>query len=165
QNEATKHADMFVTFLDANRVLVAQVDARRDPINAAILDRNAQQLQRLQLTGARGKSLQVHRFPVPTREGTYWSPYTNIIMANRLVLMPTFESDDQRIVQNAIATYRRLLPGYEVRTIDMTSMKALQGSLHCLSLNLPAGAPWPRTFYSFQNSLRSLRSATQHSQK
>ncbi|WP_419189296.1 agmatine deiminase family protein [Stieleria marina] len=153
QQEATRHADMFATFLDSNRVLVARVDRFRDPINAAILDRNA---ARLQTARVAGRPLEVHRIDVPPREGMFWSPYTNIIMANKLLLMPTFDTDSKLIVQNAIATYQRLLPDYQIKTVDMTSMKTLQGSLHCLSLNLPDKAPWPKTYYSFKSTIESL---------
>ncbi|MGB7344485.1 MAG: agmatine deiminase family protein [Pirellulaceae bacterium] len=153
QEEATRHADMFATFIDENRVLIARVDALRDPVNAAILDRNA---QRLQTVTVKGQPLQVHRIEVPTREETYWSPYTNIILANKLLLMPTFDSDPQPIVQNAIATYQRLLPDHQITTVDMTSMKTLQGSLHCLSLNLPDNAPWPEKYYSFDSAFKGL---------
>jgi agmatine/peptidylarginine deiminase len=153
QQEATKHADMFATFLDSHRVLVARVDARRDPINAGILERNA---RRLQATQVNGRPLEVHRINIPPRDQTYWSPYTNIIMANQLLLMPTFDSDPPHLVQQAIATYKRLLPEHVIETVNMTSMKTLQGSLHCLSLNLPDKAPWPKTYYSFENTVKSL---------
>jgi agmatine/peptidylarginine deiminase len=153
QQEATRHVDMFATFLDPQRVLVARVDAGRDPVNAGILERN---VARLRATIVNGRPLDVHRIDIPVRENTYWSPYTNVIMANRLLLMPTFSTDPPHIVRQAIATYKRLLPQYEIKTVDMTSMKSLQGSLHCLSLNLPDKAPWPKTYYSFANTIKSL---------
>lgn len=152
--EATKHVDMFVTFLDQRRVLVAQVDAWRDGVNASILDRNAAKLRSVTVDG---QPLEVHRIKIPPREGTFWSPLTNIIMANNLILMPVFDSDDKQIIQNAIATYRRLLPDHQIKTINMTSMKSLQGSLHCLSLNLPEFAPWPKNYFTFQTTIERLK--------
>ena len=157
QQEATRHADMFVTLLAPDKALVAQVDAWRDPVNAAILDRNARRLQSAKIDG---RPMEVHRIRIPPREGTYWSPYTNIIIANNLVLMPTFNSDDPNIVRSAIATYQRLLPSHTVKTIDMTSMKTLQGSLHCLSMNLPEGAPWPKKYYTYQSTIDGLEEET-----
>ena len=154
QQEATRHADMFATFLDTDRVLVARVDAFRDPINAAILERNARRLQSVQVNG---RPLTVHRIDIPVRDQTYWSPYTNVIMANRLLLMPTFVSDPPQLVQQAVATYKKLLPDFEIKTVDMTSMKTLQGSLHCLSLNLPDKAPWPNKYYSLKSTLAGLK--------
>ena len=153
QQEATKHVDMFVTFLDQHRVLVAQLDPVRDSLNASILDRNAAKLRNVKVDG---KPLEVHRIRIPPREGTYWSPLTNIVIANNLVLMPTFDSDDKNIIANAVATYRRLLPNHQVKTINMSSMKTLQGSLHCLTLNLPAFAPWPKNYFTFKTTVENL---------
>ncbi len=153
QQEATRHVDMFATFLAADQVVVARVDPISDAINAAILDRN---VRRLRSVIFQGRPLQVHRIDVPPREQTFWSPYTNIILANRLLLMPTFDSDPQPIVQKAIATYQQLLPGYEIQTIDMTSMKTLQGSLHCLSMNLPKKSPWPMNYFSLGSAVKQF---------
>ena len=158
QNEATQHCDLFVTLIAPNRAVVASLERWQDPINSAILDQNARRLQEVRING---KPMEVHRIKVPPRQGTYWSPYTNVILANNLLLMPKFDSDPPAIVQNAIATYQRLLPGYTVKTIDMTSMKALQGSLHCLSLNLPEHAPWPKTFYTFDATIKGMKNQKQ----
>ena len=156
QQEATKHADMFVTMLAPDRALVAQLDPWHDATNAAILDRNARKLAAVRVND---KPMEVHRIRIPPRQGTYWSPYTNIILANDLLLMPTFDSDDPSIVAGALATYRRLLPRHTVKTIDMTSMKSLQGSLHCLSMNLPAKSPWPSEFYTYKDTVDGLNRA------
>ncbi|TWU08533.1 agmatine deiminase family protein [Stieleria varia] len=148
QNEITKHVDMFLTFLDKDHVLVGELDRFRDPINAAILDRNAQRLGQVTVEG---KPLRVSRIPMPTRDGTQWSSYTNIIMAGNLILMSTFDSDPPDVLAAAKATYERLAPGKVVETVDLTSMKALQGSLHCLSMNMPEFAPWPKLVYSYES--------------
>ena len=42
EQEPTRHADMFASFLASDLVLVAQVDRRLDPVNASVLDFNAQ---------------------------------------------------------------------------------------------------------------------------
>lgn len=59
------------------------------------------------------------------------------------VLVPIFRSDSDALV------------GYTVKTIDMTSMKQLQGELHCLSLHIPAFAAVPDEIYLFKNSVRA----------
>ena len=125
---------MFTTFLAPDHMLVARLDPRVDPSNAQILDENARFLQTVKVDG---KPMRVDRIDIPPRQDKYWSPYTNVIFANDLVLIPTYQDDSPALVSRAIQTYRRLLPGKKVDTIDMTSMKKLEGALHCLSINVP----------------------------
>ena len=132
--EATKHVDMLTTFLAPGHMLVARLDPRVDPANARILDENARFLKTVQVDG---RPMRVDRIDIPPRQDKYWSPYTNVIFANDLVLIPIYKSDSPVLVNRAIETYRRLLPGKEVDTIDMTSMQKLEGALHCLSINVP----------------------------
>ena len=132
--EATKHVDMLTTFLAPDHMLVARVDPRVDPANAQILDENARFLRTVKVDG---RPMRVDRIDIPPRQGKYWSPYTNVIFANDLVLVPVYKSDSPALVSRAIQTYRRLLPGKHVDTIDMTTMQKLEGALHCLSINVP----------------------------
>ena len=132
--EATKHVDMFTTFLAPDHMLVARLDPRVDPVNARTLDENARFLQTVKVDG---RPMRVDRIDIPPRQDKYWSPYTNVIFANDLVLIPTYKSDSQALVNRAVQTYQRLLPGKKVDTIDMTSMQKLEGALHCLSINVP----------------------------
>ncbi|MGB7323302.1 MAG: agmatine deiminase family protein [Rubripirellula sp.] len=152
QSELTKHVDMFATFLSPEDVMVAQLDSRFDPVNAAILDRNAARLSKIKVGD---RPLRVHRIQIPVRDGTSWSAYTNVVIAGDLVLIPIFGTDPPAMVEAAKAVYRRLLPEHTIETIDMSSMKQLQGELHCLSLHVPAFAPMPDRIYPFENSVRA----------
>ena len=147
EQEQTRHADMFATFLAADLVLVAQVDRRLDPLNASILDSNAKQLSKVKVDG---RPLRVERIWIPPKRGESWSPFTNIILTDRLVLIPTFKHDPPQYVQRAIQTYKRLLPNNHVATVDMTSMEKLGGSLHCLSCPIPSFAELPKDTMSFE---------------
>lgn len=146
RNESTKHVDMFAAFLAPDHVLVASVDPRSDSVNSRILDWNAKKLSELTVDG---KRMRVDRIQIPPRDGKAWSTYTNAIFTDRLVLMPTMSSDSKAIVDKAYAKYQRLLPNHHIAKIDITSMKKLQGSLHCMSLNLPAFAELPEGVISF----------------
>lgn len=140
QNEKTKHVDMFATFTSSKEVLVAKLDPRLDPTNARILDYNAQRLGKITIDG---KPLKVHRIPVPVRRGTSWSPYTNVIIANKLVMMPVMQTDDRATMKEAINVYRRVLPDHRVATVDITTMAKLQGALHCMSVHVPSYVKLP----------------------
>lgn len=140
QGEKTKHVDMFATFVNSREVLVAKVDPRMDPVNARILDQNVRRLQRISIGG---EPLKVRRIPVPVRRGTSWSPYTNAIIANKLVMMPVMQTDDRSTIREAINVYREALKDHRVATVDITSMAKLQGALHCMSIHVPHYANLP----------------------
>ena len=148
QSEATRHADMFMTFVAKDRVVVARLNPRQDPVNAAVLDRNARRLASVQVEG---KQLEVHRVDIPARDGQSWSAFTNLIIANDLVLMPVYETDPEAYVNRAKLTYQRLMPGHKIKTMDITSFRKLQGELHCLSMNLPDKADFPRKTYRYKD--------------
>lgn len=151
QNEKTKHVDMFAAFTSSKEVLVAQLNPRLDPINARILDYNAKQLQRIIIDG---KPLKVNRIPIPVRRGTSWSPYTNVIIANKLIMMPVMQTDDRETMRAAINVYRRVLPDHRVATVDITSMAKLQGALHCMSIHVPSYVDLPEEkLVSFERAL------------
>ena len=154
QNESTKHVDMFAAFLAPDHVLVAELGPRSHPTNARILNNNARRLARIKING---KLLRVSRIRIPQPNGTSWSTYTNAIITDRLILLPTMKSDPPAIVRNAIATYKKHLPDHHIATVDITSMKNLQGSLHCLSINLPASAPLPQGVINFDRALQIAR--------
>ncbi|MBB3207942.1 agmatine/peptidylarginine deiminase [Rhodopirellula rubra] len=149
QNEETQHVDMFTTFIAADTVLVANVLSSTDPVNAGILNRNVERLRNVR-TG--GKPLKIHRLNIPTRDGNAWSAYTNAILTHNLVLVPVLETDPPHLVQQALHTYQQLLPDHRVETINMTSMRDLQGELHCLSMHVPIFAPMPKNLYGFDAS-------------
>lgn len=152
--EATKHVDMLATFLAKDHILVAQVDPRSDRYNAQVLDHNAEFLRSVKIDGT---PLKVSRIQIPPREDRYWSPYTNVIFANQLLLMPVYDSDPPAIRQNAIATYQRLLPGVTVETINMTSMKKLEGALHCMSINVPEFADLPSDLIPYSEAIKRFQ--------
>ncbi|MCM2369560.1 agmatine deiminase family protein [Aporhodopirellula aestuarii] len=150
-NEETRHVDMFTTFLTPDTLLVASVDPATDPENAAILDRNVERLQNVRVAG---RPLDVQRIAIPTRNGNAWSAYTNAILANDLVLVPVIETDPPTLIRDALQTYRELLPGHHVETINMSSMRDLQGELHCLSMHIPRIARMPNNLYGFESALK-----------
>ncbi len=133
-NEDTQHVDMFATFIDAHTIVIGQLDPRIDPENARILDENAQALQRIRMGD---RQLRVVRMELPPRHDGVWYPYTNVIFANGLLLVPTFRGDDQRRLSRALATYQRILPKWEIQCVLTDDISSAGGSLHCTTMNLP----------------------------
>lgn len=132
--EPTGHVDMFATFTSENTVVVATMDPVRDPVNAAVLDRNANKLAGYPTPNG---PLQVERIPMPVQEEGLWRSFTNVLLFNGVVMMPVYQGVDAEMEREAAETYRRLLPGWTVRGIDCTKLIRLGGAVHCVTLNLP----------------------------
>lgn len=135
KGEPTEHVDMFATFVAADTLLLGSYQPEDDPINAAILDRNAERLENV--VTAAGK-LQIHRIPMPDRPTGIWATYTNVVYVNGLLLVPSYGPEHAKTEEAAIAVYRKLLPNWEVATIDCRSLIQCDGALHCATLPLRA---------------------------
>ena len=133
--EMTGHVDMFAAFTSADTIVVGQYDARIDPVNADVLNENARILSGIQVEP--GKRLNVVRMPMPSNRGGVWRTHTNAIFANGTLLMPIYPGFDAQSRQQAMETFRTLLPGWEVEGIDTTSIIQNRGALRCVCIQVP----------------------------
>jgi agmatine/peptidylarginine deiminase len=132
--EPSGHADMFCTFTAPDTIVVASCDPRLDPQNAAILDQNARRLSGLETPCG---PLKVVRLPMRPRRELRWMTYTNVIYANGLLLVPSYAPDaDPEVERQVLATYRGLLPGWRIVSIQAAPLLDGLGSLHCVAMNL-----------------------------
>ena len=132
--EGTAHVDMFATFTSPTTIVVGSYDPEVDPDNAGILDRNAQALSKVLTRHGR---LNVVRIPMGSREGDCWRTYTNCIFANGVLVVPTYgDYDDSEVMKQVLDTYRELLPGWKVTTVDSQSLIGDGGALRCASLGI-----------------------------
>ena len=77
----------------------------------------------------RRAGFRVERIPVlPTRKDFAWITYTNAILEDRVVYLPRYGLPG--LDSAAAAVYGRL--GFEVRPVDVSSVYAHGGTLHCL---------------------------------
>lgn len=133
-SEPTGHIDMFASFVAPNVVVVGEYDPKVDPVNADILNENAKIL-------SEGRTafgpLRVVRIPMPSNRGGLWKTFTNVIYANGTLIMPTYGAAELELQKEAIATFQRLLPDWEVIGIDATTVIKQRGSLRCVSINIP----------------------------
>lgn len=131
-DEPTEHVDWFLAFTAVNQVVVGEYRGG-DPTNAAVLNGCAKQLANLPTPAG---PLQVHRIPMPPRGSDYFGgTYTNVVFANGVLLVPTWP-DAAAENEEALATYRQLLPDWEVVGIDCSSLVRREGALHCATRNL-----------------------------
>jgi agmatine/peptidylarginine deiminase len=139
--ESTGHVDMFVTFTAPDTVVVGAYDPRQDPINAAVLDRNAARLAEVEIAG---RPLRVERIPMPDNKDGVWRTFTNVVYANGALLMPSYPESDAQAQARAAALYRRLLPDWKLVPIDASGVAKQGGALHCVTMNLGALGPLPK---------------------
>jgi len=134
RRESTGHVDVFACFTNATTVLVGRYAANVDPVNAAVLDRNAALLRRVRTEGG---PLRVERIPMPENDDDCWRTYTNCLFVKPAVLVPSYGGAEESEEAEALATFRRLLPGWQVETIDASRLITREGALRCAALHVP----------------------------
>ena len=140
KGEPTGHADMFMTFLAPDVAVVSKCDTKTDPENARGLDAIANGLADIKTS--RGP-MRIYRVPLPPPKGTHWRTFTNIIMANGVLLMPTFADLDPQMQTEAMETYSRLLPGWQIVGVRADPLLDHNGLLHCITMDVPAFVKLP----------------------
>ena len=142
EGEATGHVDMFATFTAPDTVVIGECSPREDPVNSAILDRNAQRLAGVRTACG---PLHVVRIPVSQTntppyeyfpDGYVWHSYTNVVYANQVLLFPIYSDADPKRQEQAMNVYRRLLPGWKIIGVEADVLARGMASLHCVTLNL-----------------------------
>ena len=131
--EGTQHVDMFACFVNPGTVLVGSYHPKVDSINAAILDRNAEQLSRVK---TKNGNLKVVRIPMDHHEDDNWRTYTNCIFANGVVIVPTYRSGSSKMADAAVRVYQQHMPGWQVIGLDSSELIRTGGALRCASLGL-----------------------------
>jgi len=124
------HIDDVARFTDASTVVAATEDDPADP-NHEILKENEAILAEY--------PVRVVRLPMP--KPLYFSgqrlpaSYANFYIANRTVLVPTFNDPNDRLALNILAG---LFPHHEVSGIDCTALVWGLGTIHCMTQQQPA---------------------------
>ena len=131
--EPNSHIDMFATFTAPDTIVIGEYDHDYDPMNAAILDENAQVLKGFKTPFG---PLQVYRVPMPERPIGYWGTYTNVIFSNGMLLFPSYGKQHIRTEEAAVEVYRKLLPGWPIVRIDCSGIIRDNGSLRCVTMNI-----------------------------
>jgi agmatine deiminase len=130
------HVDDLARFVDA-RTVVTVVEPRRDDPNGAPLEENRRRLEAA--CDQEGRPLRVVTLPMPgpvVFEGQRLpASYANFYIANRHVLVPTFNDPHDRL---ALDTLAALFPGRQVVGIHAVDLVLGLGTLHCLSQQQPA---------------------------
>jgi agmatine deiminase len=130
------HVDDLARFVEETTVVVATEGDRTDA-NFSRLEENRKRLATM--TDADGRPLRVVPLPMPgpvVWEGIRLpASYANFYIANRVVLVPTFDDPADRV---ALGTLARLFPSREVVGIHALDLVWGLGTLHCMTQQEPA---------------------------
>ena len=137
KREPTGHLDVFATFLATDMVVIGSYPRFHDPQNSLLLDANAERLAGIQTSSGPLKVVRVTMAPHDSR--FFGGTYANVVFANGTLLVPSYGIDQD---QDALETYQRLLPDWNVIPIDCGALIIGEGAAHCVTLNLQS---WPST--------------------
>ncbi len=130
------HIDDLARFVAPDTV-VTVVEDDPDDVNYQVLRENLERLRAMR--DQNGRALKIETIPMPPaviHDGTRLpASYANFYIANRAVLMPTFNAPTDA---RAAARLARLFPGRRVVSIPSTDLVWGLGSVHCLSQQHPA---------------------------
>jgi len=145
-NYNTDHIDIFMKMLDEETILVGRFsEGDNDYGLNDDIDANIAMIQ-TQCETHFGRQYKIHTIPMPSPtlydwgDGLGWTfrSYTNSLIINKLVLVPTYDHirDDE-----AIAIYETLMPGYTVVPINCTALDGSGGAIHCVTMGIGASSP------------------------
>ncbi|MES2778874.1 MAG: agmatine deiminase family protein [Bacteroidota bacterium] len=147
----TSHIDLYTKLIDEQTLLVMQYPSIITAADKRIIEDNYQYMTTLKSTYNR--PYRIYRFPMPTGDtGTYnrkncaqidgdARTYINGITLNKTFIYPTYSDDfDGNKTQSAEAQaiYEKYLPGYKVIPIDARAVSPGGGSIHCITMQIPA---------------------------
>ena len=130
------HVDDLARFVNHDTV-VTVVETDSSDANYEPLRENLARLRKM--TDQDGKALRVETLPMPQPvffDGQRLpASYANFYIANRMVLVPTFNDANDRI---ALTTLARLFPDREIVGIACRDLVLGLGTLHCMTQQQPA---------------------------
>lgn len=130
------HIDDLARFVDPTTV-VTVVEENRDDANFAPLQENLMLLKYMR--DQNGRSLRIETLPMPAPvffDGQRLpASYANFYIANKIVLVPTFNDPNDRAALNTLA---KLFPSREVVGIACRDLVLGLGTIHCMTQQQPS---------------------------
>lgn len=136
-DDTDAHIDTLARLAPGNAIVYQSCDDPDDPHHAE-LARMAEQLAGLRT--ASGQPYRLHALPWPSAVidagRRLPASYANYLILNEAVLMPTYDDPADQAAAKVIAAAH---PGREVVGVPCRPVIWQNGSLHCLTMQLPAG--------------------------
>jgi agmatine/peptidylarginine deiminase len=136
------HIDTLVRLCDTNTLAYQHCDDVADP-HFAELAAMETEVKALRTTAGEPYRLMPLPWPSPKRHADgrrMPATYANFLILNGAVLVPTYRDANDAL---ALERLRGAFPGREVIGIDCLPLIAQGGSLHCVTMQLPAGTLAP----------------------
>lgn len=140
------HIDMHMKLLDEETLLIG--DFPEGVSDGPFIEANLEDLLANYPT-CYGREYEVVRVPmVPSSDGSWpngsWSgasyrTFTNSLILNDLVLVPTYYNSS--LNEEALEIYQQAMPGHEIIGIDMETVIPASGAIHCISKEIAATDP------------------------
>ncbi len=130
------HVDDLARFVNPSAVVTVVEDDPRDA-NYAALQENLSLLKTIQDQDGRPLRVETLPMPAPVYFDNFRLPasYANFYIANKLVLVPTFNDPKDRAALNTLAS---LFPNREVVGIPCRDLVLGLGTIHCMTQQQPA---------------------------
>jgi len=163
------HIDMHMKLLNEETFLVGQFPTGVS--DGPFIESNLQSLLNNHMS-VYDRPYKVVRIPmVPSSSGNYppnasYRTYTNSIILNNLVLVPTY---GHFLDTQALQIYQDAMPGYEIVGINMNNVISASGAIHCIVREIAAEDPIlfahaaPDTVPAWQESFEVKATITSHS--
>jgi len=128
--DGTGHIDMFVKLLNDSTVLITKTDD--EPFKTAC-ENAVKYFQSIKAPN--GRSYKILRAKGWSRGA--WYTYTNSLIVNGAVIMPSYSGADQA-EKEAIQAYEEGISGVKVIPVNSDSSIRAGGSVHCVTQQIPA---------------------------
>ncbi len=159
-DDTDAHIDTLARFADARTITYVRCD---DPDDAHYAELQAMERELQQFTTFDGQPYNLVPLPWPTasfdEDGRRLpATYANYLIINDAVLVPTYDDPKD---SEALSILAGCFPGREIIGINCRPIIEQNGSLHCLTMQLPAGVigsePAPATTPTSETSGRKSR--------
>lgn len=152
--DSTQHIDMWMIPVGDNRVIISEW------VNEPGSSWNTTSNNAAAYFASRG--FEVFRTPAVRSGGTHYT-YTNAVICNDLVLIPTYTNATASPHNaTALAVWQQAFPGKTVRQINCQALVTAAGVMHCIVMHVPApaGGDDPTAYVTTLNDAETLDPGT-----
>lgn len=129
--DSTQHIDMWMQIVGDDRIIISDWPTASGSTQDVICDWAAGYYTSLGWT--------VYRTPAFDSGWTHFT-YTNMVLCNDLVLLPTYQDISDTYDNQALATVQAAMPDRQVVQITCDDLAYSAGVMHCITMHMPAHA-------------------------
>jgi agmatine/peptidylarginine deiminase len=136
-DDTNSHIDMLARFCDEHTIAYVQC---KDPEDEHFNELKVMEEELMDFRTTEGKPYRL--IPLPMADEVVWkserlpASYTNFLIINGAVLVPFYQSEKDETVREIL---QKVFPDREVTGINCLPLLKQHGSLHCVTMQYPAG--------------------------